>query len=109
MPLSVPWVVIPESFFEEKKVPKNALSAVVCDGRVFYGIMGDTDADNPEVIGEVSLLLGNTCFPDEGLNGGLGHDALDVLCTALQSHPLTVDIVFMTEFEAVSDTSITDF
>jgi chitosanase len=105
----VPWVVIPQSFFESKKVPPNALSAVICDGKLFYGIMGDTDADNPEVIGEASLLLGNTCFPKEGLNGGSGHDALDVLCTAPQLHMLTVDIVFMIEFKAVNDTSITDF
>ena len=42
--------------------------------------MGDTDADDPEVIGEVSILLGQTCFPDEGLDGGIGHDQVDVLC-----------------------------
>jgi chitosanase len=76
----VPWIVIPDSFFQEKKVPQNALSAVVCNGKLFYGIMGDTDADTPEVIGEASLLLGNSCFPDEQLNGGTGHEALDVLC-----------------------------
>lgn len=73
--------MIPESFFQKEKVPKNALSAVVCDGKLFYAIMGDTDEDKPQVIGEASLLLAKTCFPNERLNGGTGHDALDVLCT----------------------------
>jgi hypothetical protein len=32
------------------------------------------------VIGEASLLLANTCFPYEYLNGGVSHGKLDVLC-----------------------------
>ena len=47
---------------------------------MLYGVMGDTDGDNPQVIGEASLLMAQTCFPTEGLNGGIGHSALDVLC-----------------------------
>jgi chitosanase len=79
----VPWVVVPDSFFNESGLPPNAVSAVVCDGKVFYGIMGDTDADDPEVMGEASLLMGNTCFPNDNLNGGNGHSQLDVLCLPL--------------------------
>jgi chitosanase len=61
-------------------MPPNPLSAVVCNGKVFYGVMGDTNGDDPEVIGEASLLLANTCFPRENLNGGVGHPKIDVLC-----------------------------
>lgn len=41
--------------------------------------MGDTDADNPETIGEVSLLMGQTCFPGANLNGGNGHTQVDIM------------------------------
>jgi|SRR5277367_3568558 chitosanase len=77
---NVPWVVVPDSFFQQSDIPPNAISAVVCDGKVFYGIMGDTDADDPEVIGEASFLMGQTCFPTEDLGGDNGHTSLDVLC-----------------------------
>jgi chitosanase len=77
---NVPWVVVPDSFFGQSHIPPNAISAVVCDGKVFYGIMGDTDADNPEVIGEASFLMGQTCFPNEDLGGDNAHTPLDVLC-----------------------------
>jgi len=76
-------VVIPQDFFTAHPVPPNSISAVVCDGTVFYGIMGDMDADNPEVIGEVSLILGQACFPGENLNGGSGHDQANVFCTII--------------------------
>jgi chitosanase len=36
--------------------------------------------DTPEVIGEASLLMAQTCFPNEGLDGGTGHNTVDVLC-----------------------------
>jgi chitosanase len=42
--------------------------------------MGDTNGADPETIGESSLLMGATCFPDENLSGGIGHDGVDVLC-----------------------------
>jgi len=35
--------------------------------------------DNPEVIGEASILMAQTCFPNEGLDGGKGHSRADVL------------------------------
>jgi chitosanase len=80
---NVPWVVIPDSFFNKFDIPPNAISVVVCDGKVFYGIMGDTDGDDPEVIGEASFLIGQTCFPNEDLSGSNGHSGLDVLCLFL--------------------------
>jgi chitosanase len=79
----VPYVVIPQQAFNGHDIPPNALSAVVCDGKVFYGILGDTDGDTPEVIGEASILMAETCFPNEGLGGGNGHSEADVLCTWL--------------------------
>src|SRR5271170_7186497 len=81
---NVPWVVVPNSFFQHSHIPPNAISAVVCRGKVFYGIMGDTDGDNPEVIGEASFLMGQTCFPNEDLGGDNGHASLDVLCRFLE-------------------------
>lgn len=71
--------------------------------------MGDTDADNPEVIGEASILMANTCFPHEGLNGGNGHVQLDVTCMVYIIFVLIVDVVFFTEFKDVSNTEITNF
>lgn len=105
----VPWVVIPESLFEMENVPPNAISAVICNGKMFYGVMGDTDGDNPEVIGEASELMAHTCFPNEGLNGGKGHSALDVLCKNPLFPCLITDIVFNTEFNQINETAITDF
>lgn len=63
-------------------MPPNALSAVICDGNVFYGVMGDTNGDVPEVIGEASFLMAETCFPKAGISGNNGHDSIDVLCIA---------------------------
>lgn len=47
---------------------------------MFYGIYGDSDGDSPQVIGEASWLMARTCFPNDNLNGGVGHDAADVTC-----------------------------
>jgi chitosanase len=76
----VPWIVIPNQAFQSQKIPPNAVSAAVCNGKIFYGIMGDTNGANPETIGEASLLMGETCFPNDHLSGGTGHDGVDVLC-----------------------------
>lgn len=76
----VPYIVVPNIFVTQKKIPPNAISAVICAGQMFYAIMGDTNGDIPEVIGEASWLMGQTCFPNDGLNGGIGHTASDVLC-----------------------------
>lgn len=49
-------------------------------GKLYYGVFGDTDGDDPEEIGEASWLMANTCFPGQGLNGGQGHGDADVTC-----------------------------
>jgi len=107
--IRVPWIVIPESTFEQQNIPPNAISAIICGGRMYYGIMGDTNSDNPQVIGEASVLMAQTCFPFENLGGNTGHDRPDVLCMSWYSSWLTIDIVFRTEFTHVSDVSLTNF
>ncbi|KAK0471272.1 fungal chitosanase of glycosyl hydrolase group 75-domain-containing protein [Armillaria novae-zelandiae] len=77
---SVPWYVIPQTFWDaHQDIRPNALGAVICDGKMFYGIFGDTNGDSPEVIGEASLVLAQACFPNENLGGDNGHTPLDVL------------------------------
>ena len=77
---NVPYIVIPQSFVTKHHIPENALSAVICNGTMYYAIMGDTNGNTPEVIGEASWLLATTCFPDEIVDGGKGHSDIDVLC-----------------------------
>ncbi|KAJ5594925.1 uncharacterized protein N7459_001133 [Penicillium hispanicum] len=76
----VPWIVIPDKFGTtyEKVLPGNNIGAVICDGKMFYGIYGDSDGDDPEVIGEASWLMARTCFPSDNLNGNAGHGSVDV-------------------------------
>jgi hypothetical protein len=81
---NVPYIVVPHSYVLKHHIPQNAISAVICKGQLFYAVLGDTNGNNPEVIGEASWLLGQTCFPDEGLDGAKGHSNADVLCT----HPV---------------------
>jgi len=76
----VPYIVVPNSAVQKLNIPQNAISVVVCAGQMFYAIMGDTNGNTPEVIGEASWLMGQTCFPNAGLNGGVGYDTPDVLC-----------------------------
>jgi hypothetical protein len=45
--------------------------------------------DTPETIGEASLLTAQTCFPNDGLDGGNGHDPQDVLC---ESFTASIDL-----------------
>ncbi|KAF8336588.1 fungal chitosanase of glycosyl hydrolase group 75-domain-containing protein [Cantharellus anzutake] len=77
---SVPWIVIPDSFVSQhsSRLPGNNVAAVLCNGKLFYGILGDTNGDSPEVTGEASYLLGRSCFPSDNLNGGKGHGSADV-------------------------------
>ncbi|KAF8323036.1 Chitosanase-domain-containing protein [Clavulina sp. PMI_390] len=79
---AVPWVVIPYSFIshppQRKQLAGNNLAVVICDGQMFYAIFGDSNGDDPEVIGEASWLLARTCFPEENLDGGNGHGKADV-------------------------------
>ncbi|KAJ5164446.1 Fungal chitosanase [Penicillium coprophilum] len=76
----VPFIVIPDTFAKayESSLKGNNIGAVICDGKMFYGIFGDTDGDNPEVIGEASWLMARTCFPNDDLNGNSGHGDADV-------------------------------
>ncbi|PTU21244.1 hypothetical protein P175DRAFT_0436784 [Aspergillus ochraceoroseus IBT 24754] len=76
----VPWIVIPDKYVtaNSKKLPGNNIAAVICNGKMFYGILGDTNGDDPEVTGEASWLMARTCFPDEDLNGDSGHTPADV-------------------------------
>jgi chitosanase len=76
----VPWIVVPDSFVHQHQIPPNAISVVICGGQMFYAILGDTNKADPEVIGEGSILLGQTCFPDEPIDGRYGHVYDDVLC-----------------------------
>ncbi|KAJ7171127.1 fungal chitosanase of glycosyl hydrolase group 75-domain-containing protein [Mycena filopes] len=76
----VPYFVLPERFTKQYKsiLMDNALGAIICNGQMFYGIYGDQDADSPQVIGEASILIGQTCFPDGTINGDNGHAESDV-------------------------------
>ncbi|EAW13238.1 glycoside hydrolase family 75 protein [Aspergillus clavatus NRRL 1] len=76
----VPFVVIPDRFATTyaSALPGNNIVAVICDGKMFYGIFGDTDGDHPQVIGEASWLMARTCFPNDNLNGDSGHVPADV-------------------------------
>ncbi|KAJ7307928.1 fungal chitosanase of glycosyl hydrolase group 75-domain-containing protein [Mycena albidolilacea] len=66
----VPYFVLPAEFTAAHGdiVEPNAIGAIVCNGGAI-----------PEVIGEASLLLAQTCFPNDGLNANNGHTASDVL------------------------------
>ncbi|KAF7136954.1 hypothetical protein CNMCM5793_006658 [Aspergillus hiratsukae] len=59
----VPFIVIPDKYL---------------NGKMFYGILGDSNGDSPQVTGEASWLMARTCFPNEGLNGNNGHTSVDV-------------------------------
>lgn len=67
---------------------------------MYYGILGDSNGDDPEVTGEASWLMARTCFPDDDLNGAEGHAEADVTCKPYTRWPETfpsnieTDIVF---------------
>lgn len=75
----VPFYVLPQTFVDKHKIKGNSLGAVICNGKMYYAIMGDTNGDSPEVIGEASWLLAQTCFPSDKLDGAAGHDKTDVM------------------------------
>ncbi|KAJ5921001.1 hypothetical protein N7466_009327 [Penicillium verhagenii] len=67
--------------FGENSIPGNRQAQILTEysnGKMFYGIYGDSDGDDPQVIGEASWLMARTCFPKENLNGNSGHDNVDV-------------------------------
>ncbi|KAJ6616176.1 fungal chitosanase of glycosyl hydrolase group 75-domain-containing protein, partial [Mycena sp. CBHHK59/15] len=78
----VPWFVLPESLMNinDTFFQPNSLGAIICNGTMFYAIFGDTNGGDPEVIGEGSLLLGQTCFPNDAIDGNNGHEGRDVAC-----------------------------
>ncbi|EAW11904.1 glycosyl hydrolase family 75 chitosanase csnB [Aspergillus clavatus NRRL 1] len=65
--------------FDPRKQGMEPLSvmAVVCGGKLHYGIWGDTNGGTST--GEASISLADLCFPNENLDGDHGHDANDVL------------------------------
>ncbi|KAF7974240.1 hypothetical protein HWV62_13128 [Athelia sp. TMB] len=75
-----PYIVIPQAFQTKyaKALPGNNVVAVICDGKMYYGIFGDTNGASPEVIGEASWRMGQACFPDDNISGENGHGASDV-------------------------------
>ncbi|KAJ7080603.1 fungal chitosanase of glycosyl hydrolase group 75-domain-containing protein [Mycena belliarum] len=76
----VPYFVLPERFTVQYKsiLKGNALGAIICDGKMLYGIYGDQDADSPQLIGEASIVMGQTCFPGTLIDGANGHAENDV-------------------------------
>ncbi|KAJ5352174.1 hypothetical protein N7452_001148 [Penicillium brevicompactum] len=77
---AVPFIVIPNRFGVQYKgaLPGNNVAAVICNGKMFYGIYGDTNGASPQAIGEASWLMAQTCFPNDNLNGNRGHAETDV-------------------------------
>lgn len=75
-----PYIVVPQSFQTKyaKTLPGNNVVAVICDGKMYYGIFGDTNGADPEIIGEASWRMGQACFPDDNISGENGHGADDV-------------------------------
>ncbi|KAE8386697.1 endo-chitosanase C [Aspergillus alliaceus] len=76
----VPFIVIPGHFLQANKgaLKGNNIAAVICNGKMYYGILGDSNGDDPQVTGEASWVMARTCFPEENLNGNKGHTASDV-------------------------------
>ncbi|KAE8394993.1 putative extracellular chitosanase CsnC [Aspergillus alliaceus] len=76
----VPFIVIPDKYLMANKatIKGNSIAAVICNGKMYYGILGDSNGDEPQVTGEASWILARTCFPEENLDGNRGHTAADV-------------------------------
>ncbi|KAJ5248759.1 hypothetical protein N7468_000210 [Penicillium chermesinum] len=101
----VPWIVLPDQFASaySSVIPGNNIAAVICNGKMFYGIYGDSNGDTPEVIGEASWLMARTCFPGDNLNGNAGHGAVDVTYIVFTGSSAVLPS------SAVSTNYITDF
>jgi hypothetical protein len=54
-----------------------SVMAIICNGQMHYGIWGDVNGATST--GEVSLSLGELCFPNSGLSGNNGYDGHDIL------------------------------
>lgn len=57
---------------------------------MFYGILGDSNGDDPQVTGEASWLMARTCFPNDGLAGDKGHGEADVTCKLFHTHQIVL-------------------
>jgi chitosanase len=67
---------------EQHGIKPLSVVAVVCNGKLVYGIWGDTNGDDgPPLIGESSLAVGTACFGDS-MTGNNGHEETDVLFIA---------------------------
>ncbi|KAL2868521.1 glycoside hydrolase family 75 protein [Aspergillus lucknowensis] len=101
----VPFIVIPNKFLEANPTatPGNNVAAVICNNKMFYAILGDTNNNDPQVTGEASWLLSRACFPEAGLNGNRGHDEPDVTYILFTGERAVLPTT------ALNDKYITDF
>ncbi|KAL3473930.1 fungal chitosanase of glycosyl hydrolase group 75-domain-containing protein [Aspergillus californicus] len=101
----VPFIVIPDKFLQAnpKAIPGNNVAAVICDKKIFYAILGDSNFNTPQVTGEGSWLLSRTCFPDAKINGNHGHDTPDVTYILFTGEEAVLPKT------ALNDNYITDF
>lgn len=69
----------PDDEFDPRDHGMEPLSvmAVVCNGKLFYGIWGDTNGHT--AVGESSLSMAELCFPEEDPSGDSGHTPNDVM------------------------------
>ncbi|KAL4788653.1 fungal chitosanase of glycosyl hydrolase group 75-domain-containing protein [Aspergillus varians] len=102
----VPYIVIPQAFLEANPVaiPGNNVAAVICNKKMFYAILGDTNGNNPQVTGEASLLLARTCFSKANLSGDRGHEEVDVTYIVYTGPkavlpPTALDDNYITDFD----------
>ncbi|KAI6765940.1 hypothetical protein HG530_007010 [Fusarium avenaceum] len=62
---------------QQHEVHPLSVMAVICNGKLYYGIWGDVNGGTST--GEASIAVADLCFPNEGLNGNMGHGEKDVL------------------------------
>ena len=78
--LSVPSYVADGCSTASLEIPSKRSST---DSNCLIQTLRSTSEDNPQVIGEASILMAQTCFPKDGLSGDKGHTPIDVLCKLL--------------------------
>ncbi|KAE8352696.1 fungal chitosanase of glycosyl hydrolase group 75-domain-containing protein [Aspergillus coremiiformis] len=102
---AVPYIVIPDRFMAANKdlLPGNNVAAVICNGKMYYGILGDSNGDDPQITGEASWLMARTCFPKEDLQGNNAHSSKDVTYILFTGKDAVLPDA------AISENYITDF
>ncbi|KAE8140365.1 fungal chitosanase of glycosyl hydrolase group 75-domain-containing protein [Aspergillus pseudotamarii] len=102
---AVPYIVIPDRFLIANKdiLPGNNIAAVICNGKMYYGILGDSNGDDPQITGEASWLMARTCFPEENLQGNNAHSSKDVIYILFTGKGAVLP------YNAMDKTYITDF